>query len=255
MRNGRIEVGIIDDKNEGHEWIQLKDLKEDSGEFDNYRIYKYCCALIDLACEMCLERNHRALKYFVDIYPIDIVIQSIMDNELDYKIKSKFTKMVETMYVNKEPFDHLRVPHFTRIWSDISLIGNRIKFYKGNIPQYLLDLRTFTVEYLKDTKGEQSIFDGERNQMTLQVLKLVKLMVSYGFYRTKEELRELSLTLISLLNGSCDIYELREDSLSDDMSNLNNFRKMKSNDLENKIVPRHQKTHDNVVIMYCKEVI
>ena len=213
MRHDRIEVGIVDAKGDAREWIALKHLKEESGEHDNHRLYKYCCALIELASEMCLERNHRALNFFIDIYPINIVMKAIMHNELDYNVKSKFTKMVETMYVNKEPFDHLQVPHFSRIWTEISLIGNRIEYYKGEIPQYILEIRSFTVEYLKDTKGQQSIFDGERNQMTLQIIKLVKLMVSYGFYRTKEELRELSVTLISLLNGSCDIYNLKNEGL------------------------------------------
>ena len=249
MRHERIEVGIIDKKEEEREWIALKYLKEESGENDNLRLYKYCCALIDLAAEMCLERNRRALNFYVDIYPIDIVMKAMMHKELDYNIKSKFVKIMEIMFVNKEPFDHLKVPNFTRIWSEVSLIGNRIQYYKGNLPDFILQTKSFVVEYLKDTKGEQSIFDNERNKMTLQIIKLAKLMVSYGFYRTKDELREISIMLISLLNGSCDIYDLQKDDASnEDGLNLNNFKKSKSNTIKVN-TPRYIKTQDNSIIM------
>ena len=199
---------------------------------------------------MCLGRNRRALNYFVDIYPLEIVMRAMMNHELDYNVKSKFVKMIGTMYVNREPFSHLNVPNFTRIWNDLSLIGNRIQYYKGDLPDFIIKLKSFVVEYLKDTKGVQSIFDSERNHMTLQIIKLAKLMASYGFYKTKEELRELSVTLISLLNGSCDIYELQQDDYeSEDNFNLNGIHRLKSNDIANEIIPRYQKSQDNIVIM------
>jgi len=142
------------------------------------------------------------MNYLVDIYSNEIVYKAITHKGLDYHIKSRFIRLMNNMYVNKDPYDHLKVPNFTRIWDEISAIGNRIKFYKNELPDYIKELKSYILEYLKSTNGIQSIFDTERNQMTLQVIKLAKLMISYGFYKTKEELRDISVCLIMLLNGS-----------------------------------------------------
>lgn len=42
IRHDKIEIGILDKKEEEREWIALKHLKEESGENDNLRLYKYC---------------------------------------------------------------------------------------------------------------------------------------------------------------------------------------------------------------------
>jgi hypothetical protein len=143
LRHGRekVEICIIEDKNDPSEWIALKDLKQVSGERDTGRVYKYCCALLDLASELCLERNHRALNYLTEIYPLQTVLTALTNSQLDYNIRSKFVRMAENMYINREPFDHMKVPNYTRIWSEISLIGNRICHYKGDIPEHVIHIK------------------------------------------------------------------------------------------------------------------
>ena len=80
-------------------------------------------------------------------------------------------------------------------------------------------------------------------------------MVSYGFYKTKDELREISLALITLLNGTTDIYELQQDS-PDQIINLKAlFLRFKSLNLEEKEPKRYKKSEDNLIIMKCKQYI
>jgi hypothetical protein len=189
----RIEIGIRNFIGENRKWIALRDLKTYSSQNDNSRIYKYCSAFIDLASEMCLDRNHRALKYLVDIYSLDIIYRGIIHSGLDDHIKSRFVRLMSNMYINKDPYAHLKVPNFTRVWNEVSAVGNRIQFYKGELPGYIKQLKSYIIEYLKATNGVQSIFDKEKNHLTLQVIKLAKLMVSYGFYKTKDELRDISV--------------------------------------------------------------
>lgn len=201
-KQNKIEIGLKDTKDDDLSWIQLRDLKEYSSSHDQLRLYNYCCAFIDLASEMCLERNHRALNYLVDIYPLEVVFKAMTHPDIDYNMKSRFVRLMYYMYIDKDPFDHLKVPNFTRIWNEITIVGNKIQFYKEGLPPYINNIKSFVIEYLKSTKGVQTIFDGEKNQMTLQVIKVANIMVSYGFYRTKDELREISVALISLLNGT-----------------------------------------------------
>lgn len=201
-RQNKIEIGIKDTSDDDSVWIELRDLKEYSSSHDQLRLYKYCCAFIDLVSEMCLERNHRALNYLIDIYPLEIVFKAMTHPDIDYNMKSKFVRLVYYMYIDKDPFEHLKVPNLTRIWNEINIVGNRIQFYKEDLPPYINNIKTFVIEYLKGTKGILTIFDVEKNQMTLQVIKVAKIMISYGFYKTKEELREVSIALINLLNGT-----------------------------------------------------
>ena len=80
-------------------------------------------------------------------------------------------------------------------------------------------------------------------------------MVSYGFYKTKDELREISLALITLLNGTTDVYELQQDR-SDQIIGLGAiFQKFNSLKLEEKEPERHKMSEDNFIIMKCKQYI
>ena len=42
--------------------------------------------------------------------------------------------------------------------------------------------------------------------MTMEVLKIVKFMIEFGFYQTEKEFRDLSIPLVALLDGTTDIY-------------------------------------------------
>ena len=78
-----------------------------------------------------------------------------------------------------------------------------IKFSKVRIPNRILDLKLFMLEYLKRVNGiiDSSDMDQDRNEMTIQVLKTVKYMISHGFYKSAEELSKISSPIVQLLNG------------------------------------------------------
>ena len=78
------------------------------------------------------------------------------------------------MYIDKEPFNDMQVPNFTRVWTEISPFGNRIQYYKNELPSYIHKVKNYVIHYLKSTEGVQSIFDQDKNLMTLEVIKLTK---------------------------------------------------------------------------------
>ena len=158
------------------------------------------------------------------------------------------------MYINKDPYGEIVVPNLTRIWNEVNVIGNKVVFYKEELPQYINDLKMYILYYIKDIKGIMSIFENDKNKMTLQVVKLARWMITFGFYKTKDELREISIALITLLNGSNDIYELLQEKLARE----NRFGSMKRSiriDDTNQNVKRYEKNEDNLIIMKCKQYI
>lgn len=251
-RSEQVDVGL--EAENSINWINLRDFKNYSQRHDNLRLYKYYIAFIDLMAEMCLQRNHRAINSLTNSYSLNAIYKAIIHPALENQMKGKFLKLLYNMYVDKEPFGDLQVPNYTRVWTEISPFGNRIQYYRQELPEYLNKIKSYVITYLKSTNGIQSIFDQHKNAMTLEVIKLAKCMVSYGFYKTKDELREISLALITLLNGVNDIYELQQDG-SEPIGLGALFQRFKSLNIEDKEPERYKKTEDNLIIMKCKQYI
>ena len=58
--------------------------------------------------------------------------------------------------------------------------------------------------------------------MTLEILKIIKFMLNHGFYVNLRELKEVSVPMINLLNGSNDIYFEKGIDV-DDEENMEDF--------------------------------
>ena len=53
--------------------------------------------------------------------------------------------------------------------------------------------------------------------MTLEILKIIQFMLNHGFYMNLRELKEISLPMINLLNGSNDIYGKVDEDMGADV--------------------------------------
>ena len=79
-------------------------------------------------------------------------------------------------------------------------------------------------------------------------------MIAFGFYKTKDELREISVALITLLNGTNDIYELLQEKLARESRHGSMKRSIRIDpSIQNN--QRYEKNEDNLVIMKCKQYI
>lgn len=63
--------------------------------------------------------------------------------------------------------------------------------------------------------------------MTLEILKIIKFMLNHGFYQSLRELKEVSIPMINLLNGSNDIYFVANSEEQDQEENLDDFLSIK----------------------------
>ena len=96
-------------------------------------------------------------------------------------------------------------------------------------------IRQFVEHYLKGTQGIQSVFEVGKNMMTFQILKVIRFMVTHGFYKNLRELREVASPMINLLNGSNDVYfteeESKEDAFIDDFVSGKRYFSSGTNDI------------------------
>ena len=241
-------------------WVDFKDFQQASKEQDQGRLYKYYVALVDLAAELCLQRNYRAFQALQEIFPFEYIYDDrcyslLMDPELSSKIKSKFVKLLLNLHIDRDPLGALNVPNFTRVWNELQLNQEVfIQSSKIEIPVHIMKVKAFVQDYLVRTGGVQSIFDQDKNRMTLEVLKLVKFMVGYGFYKSQEELKEIALPLVALLNGTTDIYEAQSEQLAL-QEEEEPVEGLKRGTGDRHTAERYKITEDNLLIMKCKQFV
>ena len=84
--------------------------------------------------------------------------------------------------------------------------------------------------------------------------KLARWMITFEFFKTKDELREISVSLITLLNGTNDIYELLQEKLAKESRHGSMKRSIRIDpSIQNN--QRYEKNEDNIIIMKCKQYI
>lgn len=137
------------------------------------------------------------------IFPVEITFGCAKMEDLPYAMRSKFTDLLLTLHVDKQPLEPLRVPALTRIW-DVFQEEDDDMPVKEAVPESLNVLKDFVKDHLIDSKGEQNSYEKHKNGMTLSVLNLARSLVVFGFYRTEDELIEMIDPLITLLDGSHD---------------------------------------------------
>jgi len=166
--------------------------------------------------------------------------------ELPFEMRSRFTDLLLTLHVDKQPLEPLRVPALTRLW-DVFEDGDDDMPVKEKVPESLNVLKDFVKDYLTDSKGEQRSYERDKNGMTLSVLNLARSLVIFGFYRSEDELIEMIDPLITLLDGSHDITS----------KDPNIFEYAVSDILQKPLAggrntSRYEMTESNLTVMKCK---
>jgi hypothetical protein len=189
------------------------------------------------------------------MYNFDTVKIIVKDRLLPYDIRALFTRILINMHMDREPLEPMQIPSQTGVWNDLpSFIKDQyegqekldypIKQAKISVPSSLSALKKFVENYLYETLGVQNIFEVGKNMMTLEILKIIHFMLNHGFYMNLKELKEISIPMINMLNGSNDIY-MNADS---DDSHLENFEEYMSN-------KRYFSSGSNDVIVQSKSIL
>lgn len=69
------------------------------------RNYGYFLALIDLAAELCLGRNRKALKQLQEMYSFDTVKTLVKQDELPYAMRALFMRILLHIHMDREPLE------------------------------------------------------------------------------------------------------------------------------------------------------
>ena len=108
---------------------------------------------------------------------------------------------------------------------------------------------------MHETQGVQSIFEIGKNMMTLEILKIIQFMLNHGFYMNLRELKEISLPMINLLNGSNDIYaNVDDESIADSLDEFLGVKRYFSSGSNDVIVKSKAIICENLLIVSQLEI-
>jgi hypothetical protein len=94
---------------------------------------------VDLAAELCLDRNHRASLALSDLYSYELIYNIITNDRVEFGLKAKFVKLLLNLHIDKDPFEKLNVPNMTRIWNEIGQPDEaRIQYTQSTIPNSIV---------------------------------------------------------------------------------------------------------------------
>jgi len=138
---------------------------------------------------------------------------------------------------------------------DPSNLQYEISKSKISVPPSLSAIKKFVENYLHETQGVQSIFEIGKNMMTLEILKIIQFMLNHGFYMNLRELKEISLPMINLLNGSNDIYaNLDDESIADSLDEFLGVKRYFSSGSNDVIVKSKAIICENLLIVSQLEI-
>ena len=130
------------------------------------------------------------------IYNIDAVIDVVLSDKIDSKMRACFSSLLINLHLDKDPLEKLVVPIMTRVWQDIEEGRINIPVSTPQIHPKLLELKPAINDFVRQRNGILKAYDTDFNSFLLQILKIIETMIGLGFYESEKELIEVTKPLI-----------------------------------------------------------
>jgi len=69
--------------------------------------------------KLCYDRNYKSIFILENYYSFELIFKIIQDVNIPYLVKAKFTDLFLNLHLDKEPFEKLVIPNYTRIYNEI----------------------------------------------------------------------------------------------------------------------------------------
>lgn len=249
------------------EVIELGNFEKESLKRDDSRMYNYFIQFTHLMSKLCLSRNYLAINPLEKIYTYDICFQ-ITSNNYQSELRTCFTNLILTLYVDRSPYIKLLLPNRIRIWNELDAQSNLLLSSEADSSKFEM-LKGFVSQYLGQLKllGLQKAYEISNNEFTQSVLLLCKSMLEFGLYKSTVELDDLLEPLFSLLNGTRDISSKDEETnmksqiMQSNSSMLLSQKKVRGRRKKNtrnfggfafKRTARYEESESNRIVHACK---
>ncbi|XP_015786315.1 inositol 1,4,5-trisphosphate receptor type 1-like isoform X2 [Tetranychus urticae] len=212
------EVYLYPDSSRPESKISLKQLVSDArrsnhGESNAEQMLKYYCNQLDLFCAMCFKRQYDAIGYLKDTekLSIELIHQCMVDEDLPIELRAVFCRLMLHLHVDCKPNVMIQPIEYARVWADIptpeefdsyDIVEAKLKVgadgARKETQNALANTINFVENYLKMVgQGNKDYI----NNLTLEVMKLVRNLMLFGFFNFKK-LINLNKTILDILKKS-----------------------------------------------------
>ncbi|XP_035258144.1 inositol 1,4,5-trisphosphate receptor type 2 isoform X1 [Anguilla anguilla] len=173
-------------------------------DVDIITYYRY---QLNLFARMCLDRQYLAINQVSGQLPVELILRCMFDDCLPYNLRASFCRLMLHMHVDRDPQEAVVPCRYARLWTEIpSKISIHEYHYectdstRDTMKDKFAPTMEFVEEYLKDVVSQPFPFgDKDKNELTLEVVRLARNLVYFGFYSFSELLR-LTRTLLAILD-------------------------------------------------------
>jgi len=271
-KNGlnQLELRLIDYEGQSGEfWTTIAGFQGLSSELDGHEKYEYFLSMIYLLSDLCLQRNYVAINFLKTVYTYDLCFSTISDETLTWELRTAFAKLLNTLWLDKNPYQPLNVPQYLVSWDDITpekcaeiTSSDLDEVHAKRFDSLKEYLRNYYTQLAKE--GCNKIYEEERNKFTSVMLELSINMVRFGLYKSVDRLKELTRPLLIVLNGMKDVmtpgeYEQFKRKLKHPIKKYKKRMTITGTtimgDNEERNTERYIENENTLIVMNCKNQI
>jgi hypothetical protein len=184
--------------------VNLCDLKNLSEATDGGKYYSFYLNLIGLFADLSYGRNYSAINILKEYFPLDILIDVICDktNKYEPNLRTTFTRLIESLYIDVFPYQELQIPHLIRMYdsdlvaeSDLTLSCSLKASDEGN---KLNRLTSFMLEIIQHPLHMQEL--SEAAEFYASNVKLCQKMIRLGYFKTYSEIKTIYDGIIGMVS-------------------------------------------------------
>jgi len=173
---------------------------------------EYYVSLLGLFAEICFARNYKGIYQIEALYQYEVVLACMASKDLPPELRARFTRLLLTLHIDREPQVVVQVPNFTRTNTNTT---PQMGFVDGEGARDFRDIKAFVVKYFDEMMPCSRAWEMDKNQMSLNVLEVALFLTQAGFYTQAKDVRTLVNPLISCMDGTLDLTYPAEDMRPD----------------------------------------
>ena len=191
------------------DWLAAKaskNKKKSKAEVQKLAVAEYYISELYLCAEMCLDRNYIGMSKLQNLFPYNVLVALLKHNVSD-PVKAAVVRMLQCLYVDRDPQFVTFLPRLTRLYSDICSKDNSelAVVDVAYINSFSL-LQDFISEHVKE------MYNSQWSVLSHRVLCLLNKLVQFGFYGTNERLLDLTIPLIQSLDRRKMQYAMKKST-------------------------------------------